>query len=173
MATQHAPRVLVDREHRTMGRIEQDDVRRLPPDARHPEQVLSKGRERRPPHAVEAPPEALAQPASEGAHRAGRYPGRPGRLHGVGDVARGGRGQLGRIQQTAGAQFANGACRVWPGREPDEDGPDRDLERRPVEPPVLSPEAPLESDVEPEQPRLGVISRRPGNPPPSREKRTP
>jgi hypothetical protein len=87
MPGQHAPRMLVDDEHRTPGGMEQDGVRRLRPDAAHPQQILPEGRKGRPPHSMEAPAEALEQPAGEGAQPAGLQPVPSGRAHGARAVA--------------------------------------------------------------------------------------
>ncbi len=132
MPGQHAPRILVDDEHRTPGGVEQDGVGRLRPDAGHPQQILPKGAEGRAPHLLEAPVEALEQPAGEGAQPAGLQAIRSRRPHGAAptsaSVAAASRAGLRRPRARSSR---NGARRAAPRGELDQDGAGGDLVRRP------------------------------------------
>jgi hypothetical protein len=169
MAAQYAACVVVDGKHGAAGRVEQDGIGRLRPEAPDRQQILPQRREGRAPHLVEASAETLEQPARECKQPAG---GRPRRRPGALQVGLGRRGQTRGVHEAAGTQRANGVRPLARWRGSGEDRAHGDLVRCPFRPGAPRAVAALQRDVEAKQPGLDPVARRAGNPTPAREQRT-
>jgi hypothetical protein len=166
MALEHPARVGVGHEDRPAGRVEQDRVGRLRPQAAETEQLAPQRRQRRPAERAEVAAAACEQPGGELEQPVGLEPvgaGGPDQPRQGGGRAG---GQAPGRQQAARAQRGDRPCRSRPGGVLREDRADGDLERRAGRPPVLRAVMGEQAPVEPEQARLDRIAWRPGNPAP-------
>jgi hypothetical protein len=158
---QQAARVRVGDEHRAARRVQQDRVHGLgtePDDRQH---LPAQGEERRAAHAFEAAAEALEEPPRERLQSARLEPIGPRGPDHLGQLAFGERGETLGTQQPARAQRGDRAGGARPRGVLGEDGADRDFKWSTGRPPALRPEAPRERHVEPQEPRLRGIRRRP------------
>jgi hypothetical protein len=163
MTREEPARVGVGDEHRPVGRVEQDRVDGLGPQAVNREHLAAERLQRRPPHAGEAAPEALEQPAREGVQPPRLEPIRPGGANRLAELALAERGEPVRAEQAARAERLDRAGRARPRRVLREHGPHGHLVRRACWPPSLGSIAALQRDVEAQQPRLRRINRRTRN----------
>jgi hypothetical protein len=158
---EQAARVRVGDEYRTARRVQQDRVHGLgaePDDRQH---LPAQDEERRAAHAAEAAAEPLEQPARERLE--------PSRLESIGaggpdqlgQRAFGERGEALGTEQPARAQRRHRAGGARPRGVLSQDGSHGDLVRSARRPPTLRPEPASQRDVEPQEPRLRRIHRRP------------
>jgi hypothetical protein len=160
---EQAARVRVGDEHRTARRVQQDRVHGLgaePDDRQH---LPAQGTERRAAHTAEAAAELLEQPAREGLEPPRLESVGAGGTDQLGQLAFGERGEALGTQKPARAQRRHRAGGARPRGVLGQDSSHRDFVRSARRPPSLRPEPSRERDVEPQEPRLRGIGRRPGN----------
>lgn len=164
VAGQDPPGIRVGNEHWPAGRVEEDRVDRLGPEARHGEQLAAQRPQGRPPEARPATPEAAEEPAGEALQPAGLEPVGPRGTNNGSQRRFVQRGDPLGLQQPAVAQRGHRARGVRPRRVLREHGPHRDLVRCPARPPALVAEAPEQRGVQAQEPGLDGIARRSGKP---------
>ena len=170
---EHTARVLVDDEYRTARRVEQDDVSRLGPYPRNPQQIPPQGSEGQTSHLLKATIEPFEQPCRERAQAPGLEAIGSSHPQCLPEVVLADSGQPRRAQQAPGTQLADGALCVTPGGELRQDGASGDLVSGPRRPPALRAEPALQSHVQAQQARLHGVSRRARDPSPVRERSAP
>lgn len=164
VTSEKRPRGRVGDKDRAAGGEEQDRVHRFRAEPGNRQHLPPECRQRRPAHAVEAAAEALDQPSGEDLEPPGLDPRRSGNADDRGQLGVGERGEAVRAEQTARPQGRLRVRGIRPRRVPGEHGPHRHLVRRPNQhggPDTAEP--PLQRHVEPQQPRLRRIRRRPRN----------
>jgi hypothetical protein len=161
VAREQPARVGVGHEHRPARRVQQDGVDGFGTESSDPEHLAPERGERRAAHALEATAETLQQPAGEGLEPARHEPVRAGGADDLGQLGLFERGQALGIEQPACAQGRHRVSGVDPGGVLGQDRSHGDLEGRAGRPPALRSVATGQRHVEPQQPRLRRIRRRP------------
>jgi hypothetical protein len=164
---EHPSHVRVGDEQGATCGVEQDGIHRLGAESGDRQHLPAKRKQRRAAHAVETSAEALEQPSGEGLQPSSFEPIGSGGADRFGQLTLPQRHDAIGTEQTARAQRGHPPGRVRPRRVLDQHGAHRHLVRRASRPPMLRPEAPLQSHVEPQQACLRRIRRWPRDLPPS------
>ena len=165
LATEDTPRIRIGHEDGPMRGIEQNGVDRLRAKPRHRQELPPQRPEGRSPEAVEAAAEPDEQPFRERTQPTGLQTVRAGGANHVGQLGlRDGHEPLGR-EQSPLAKRRHRARGARPGGVLGEDRTDCNLEGGAARPPVLRAVSSEQVTIEPQQPGLHRIMRRPGNRP--------